>query len=99
VKRGTRVRMSEQLKKRMRGNCTPTKHVRLHDRGLTSTDYDDPNYVCIFCSNDHVEEFGECVGIVEDPVFPQYPHLEVNVRWQPSNLRYGYLPEDLDVVG
>ncbi len=49
----------------------------------------------------HVDEFGECVGVVEDPVDfnndgendPDKIGPEVNVRWKPSNLRYGYLPE------
>ena len=48
---------------------------------------------------DHVEEFGDCVGVVEGPVdcaTSQGP--EVDVRWQPSNLRYGYHPDSLDVV-
>lgn len=40
-------------------------------------------------SDEHVAEFGHCIGIVEslvewvDSIGP-----EVNVRWQPSNLRY-----------
>lgn len=50
-------------------------------------------------SNDcktHVDEFGDCIGIVEDQIDPRYP--EVNVRWQPSKLRYGYDPSGLDIV-
>ncbi len=52
---------------------------------------------------EHIDEFGECVGIVEG--FVNYNNdgendqdkigPELNVRWQPSKLRYGYLPEDL----
>ena len=52
---------------------------------------------------EHVEEFSNCVGIVEDYV--NYNNdgendqnkigPEFNVRWFPSKLRYGYLPEDL----
>jgi hypothetical protein len=50
---------------------------------------------------EHVEEFGHCIGHVEGPV--DYGNgvvgPEVNVRWQPSGLRYAYRPEiDLDVV-
>lgn len=52
---------------------------------------------------DHVGEFGDCVGIVEDLVNynnngendPNKIGPEFNVRWQPSKLRYGYLPEEL----
>ena len=52
---------------------------------------------------DHVDEFGECTGIVEDCVNynnngehdPNKIGPELNVRWQPSKLRYGYLPEYL----
>lgn len=52
---------------------------------------------------DHVDEFGDCTGIVEDLVDynndgennPNKIGPEFNVRWQPSKLRYGYLPEDL----
>ncbi len=42
-------------------------------------------------SKEHVDEFGECEGIVLGPMFPgtiEYP--EVDVRWKPSSLRYGY---------
>ena len=56
---------------------------------------------------DHVEEFGECIGIVEGLVDynegdehhdPRKRGPEVNVRWQPSGLRYGYHPDFLKVV-
>ena len=44
----------------------------------------------------HVEEFGECVGLVEGLTdYGTSRGPEVDVRWQPSNLRYGYLPEEL----
>jgi len=52
---------------------------------------------------EHIEEFGNCIGIVEGYV--NYNNdgendqnkigPEFNVRWNPSKLRYGYLPEDL----
>ncbi len=46
----------------------------------------------------HVREFGGCIGIVEDLVdFGTQKGPEVNVRWQPSNLRYAYHPKDLIV--
>lgn len=37
---------------------------------------------------DHLKEFGTCIGIVQGPTHAGWP--EVDVRWQPSNLRYGY---------
>lgn len=47
-------------------------------------------------SHEHVEEFGDCTGIVIGPMFPDVPEApEVDVRWQPSNLRYGYDPKNL----
>jgi len=44
-------------------------------------------------SEEHVDEFGECEGIVEenstgDPLW-------VDVRWHPSELRYGYHIDNL----
>lgn len=58
-------------------------------------------------SPDHVDEFGACWGRVEGPVDYNSPGTpfdpvklgpEVDVRWQPSNLRYGYDPEHLVVL-
>ncbi len=46
-------------------------------------------------SNDHAIEFGGCEGVVEDRVFPDLTEEqapEVNVRWKPSGLKYGYNP-------
>lgn len=45
---------------------------------------------------EHVEEFGDCVGVVEGPTdYGTSRGPEVDVRWQPSNLRYAYHPEEL----
>jgi hypothetical protein len=55
----------------------------------------------------HIIEFGNCVGIVQG--FIDYHNdgdmldhgkigPEVDVRWQPSNLRYAYMPEELEIV-
>ena len=42
-------------------------------------------------SKEHVEEFGDCEGIVESWMFPDLKDVkDVNVRWKPSGLRYGY---------
>lgn len=55
----------------------------------------------------HVAEFGHCIGIVAGPVDYNAPGAasdpaklgpELDVRWQPSNLRYGYAPEHLVVL-
>lgn len=47
-------------------------------------------------SGEHVDEFGECVGVVQGLLdYGSQQGPEVDVRWQPSNLRYGYLPEEL----
>jgi len=77
MKPGTYVRMSAQLKDKMR-----------------------------VLSGAHIREFGRCVGIVEGPVDwnksgeadPAKLGPAVDVRWQPSNLRYMYDPDDLEVV-
>ena len=53
---------------------------------------------------EHVDEFGDCIGIVEGFVNynndgendPEKIGPELNVRWQPSNLRYGYDVENLE---
>jgi CMP/dCMP kinase len=57
-------------------------------------------------SGEHVAEFGECIGIVDGPTDyneaggadPAKIGPEVNVRWQPFGLRFGYLPEGLQPV-
>lgn len=78
---GTRVRMSEDLKKRLR-----------------------------ISSRAHLKEFGKCVGTVQGltdynnckPGEPGYDAEklgpEVDVRWEPHNLRYAYDPALLEVV-
>ncbi len=85
MKAGTRVKMSETLKAKLRGKCVPGKHLgELMEEGA-----DD----CMLCSTAHLNEFGDCEGIVIGPMYPDWE--EVDVRWQPSNLRYGYHPDDL----
>jgi alkylated DNA repair dioxygenase AlkB len=50
-------------------------------------------------SAEHIEEFGDCTGVVEGPMFPNVQEAEeVDVRWHPSKLRYGYFPKDLEVA-
>lgn len=49
--------------------------------------------------HEHAKEFGDCVGVVEGPMFPgSVAARELDVRWHPSNLRYGYFPEQLEVA-
>ncbi len=43
---------------------------------------------------DHIQEFGDCIGLVVGYMFPDTEEF-VDVRWQPSNLRYGYAISDL----
>lgn len=48
---------------------------------------------------DHEREFGDCVGVVIGPTaYPGMSGPEVDVRWQPSGLRYAYDPADLEAV-
>jgi hypothetical protein len=43
----------------------------------------------------HIAEFGHCIGYVVGPTFPNGEGPEVDVRWLPSMLRYGYHPSEL----
>jgi hypothetical protein len=51
-------------------------------------------------SAEHVEEFGDCSGVVLGPTDYGQGRRgpELDVRWQPSGLRYAYAPEHLEVV-
>jgi len=72
MKKGTRVMMTEEIKRALRENG----------------------------SGEHVDEFGECTGEVIGPMdYGTSKGPEVDVRWHPSNLRYGYHPKHLKVVG
>jgi hypothetical protein len=93
--------MTEATKKRLRSDCLPGKHVgRLDYNGRD----------CSKCSTGHVEEFGHCIGFVEGPLDynnckpgsggydPAKVGPEVDVRWEPSHLRFGYAPNELELV-
>lgn len=41
----------------------------------------------------HIEEFGNCFGLVEN-----LEDSEVNVRWFSSEFRYAYSPDDLEII-
>ena len=59
---------------------------------------------------DHVKEFENCIGIVQcltdyNNCLPNDSSYDVrkvgpewDVRWQPSNLRYAYSEEDLEII-
>ena len=50
-------------------------------------------------SHEHVEEFGECIGIVKGLIdYGTQQGPEVEVYWQPSNLHYAYHPKYLEIV-
>lgn len=49
------------------------------------------------CS-DYVHEFGQCIGIVQGTDNPGVEPADVDVRWQPSNLRYTHLARDLVIA-
>ena len=48
-------------------------------------------------SDDHVEEFGECTGVIDSDVEGRGTVSPViDVRWEPSGLRFGYDPRLLE---
>ena len=92
MKPGDRVRMTESYKTAMRGTC---KHRT------------DEVETCFKCSSDHIDEFGDSIGVIEglldynnkgETHDPSKVGPEFNVRWLPNNLRYGYHPDDLELV-
>lgn len=89
---GDKVRMKGALKDRLYGECTPYNHVA----PTFKPEENMPDDGCLRCSTAHVEKFGNCIGIVIGPTEEGWE--EVDVRWQPSNLRYGHHPDDLEKV-
>lgn len=47
---------------------------------------------------EHTEEFGHCLGVVLGKTFKNEEGPELDVRWFPSLMRYGYHPDDLELV-
>jgi hypothetical protein len=80
---GSYVRMTQELKSAMMSPCL--------ERGFhfEFTSEDD----CICCSIGHIKEFGFCVGKVHSIDFTN----DVTVIWLPSNLKYHYLIEHLEL--
>lgn len=94
MEQGARVRMTTAFKAKMRGRCLPGKHA-----GLRNPDPEMPDEGCMKCSTGHIEEFGECEGVVQGLTdYGSQKGPEVDVRWQPSNLRYAYHPSHLELV-
>lgn len=109
---GTIVKMSDSLKKEMGGPCRLAgKHLGPFDPG-NPNDRNDPGGDCWGprCSWEHVKKFEDCIGVIigwtdynncrlDDPEY-NLGKLgpEVDVRWQPSNLRYCYDPKQLDII-
>jgi hypothetical protein len=99
--------MTEALKSKLQGDCLPGKHVAPRP-GEPPLDPEDVDEGCLHCSTAHIVEFGESVGVVQgltdynhcEPGTPEYDSAkvgpEVDVRWEPHNLRYAYLPGDLE---
>jgi len=88
MKAGTRVVMRDTLKRELMGACTSEGHV-------DGTD----DETCTRCSKAHLAEFGHCVGVVQGPTsYGATSGPEVDVRWEPSGLRYAYRPDQLQVL-
>lgn len=83
LKPGTRVRMSEAFKTRMRGKCG---RLGAHQGPFDPGDplYNGQGGDCYGCSTKHIDESREAP--------------EVDVRWSPNGLRYGYDSVDLVVA-
>ena len=45
---------------------------------------------------DHIEEFGDCEGIVEGPTYPHADCDEVDVKWLPFGTKFAYFPINLE---
>ena len=71
--------------------CCKLKNMKTGDK-VKMSDNLKQNLIESGCK-DHVDEFGECVGIIEDRVWED--ENDFNVRWQPSGLRYMY---DIDTL-
>ncbi len=98
--------MTEAHKIAMCAPCGLTgPHLGPFDPGGPN-DPDDAGGECWGCGRAHVEEFGDCIGIVDGPLdlnnapkddapcdptwIAAFAATFVDVRWQPSGLRYAY---------
>ena len=74
------------------------KELKTGDRVKMSQNFINANLINPNCS-DHIKEFCNCEGVVEDRMFypsmPDFVAPEWNVRWEPSGLKYAYLPSEL----
>ena len=62
IQKGDKVRMTQEFKIRMRGECLPEKHLA----PTFLPEEEMPDDGCTKCSADHIEEFGDLEGIVLD---------------------------------
>ena len=46
---------------------------------------------------EHIKEFGDCIGTIVPKKEPYIDWPEVEVMWEPSGLKYLYLPENLEI--
>lgn len=82
---GSYVKMTKDFKLKMMNPCL--------DRGYHfeySSEED-----CINCSAVHIKEFENSIGKV---IFIDNLYGDLEVRWLPTNLKYLYLPGDLELV-
>ena len=109
MKKGTKVRMTSEFKLALRDKCgIAGQHLGPFENNDAAPGED--MGACYGCSSEHVDEFGECVGIVIGLVDynnvskrhrdydPTKIGPEVDVRWSPSDLRYAYHPHSLEIV-
>lgn len=89
IKVSTKVKMSESLKVKFIGPC-----------GIEHQKWDEEGEFCLACSREHIEEFGDCVGIVDSVLDYNGEVCDGwwNVRWEPSNLCYAYEETDLELI-
>lgn len=90
----------ELLSRELEDKLDNSDEVKLWQQTYASyLDWQRNNTDCLGCSIDHIKEFGDCIGIVIGLVdYGSQQGPEVDVRWQPSNLRYGYHPDLLDKI-
>lgn len=83
IKVGSYVRMTQELKTKMLSPCLERGY---HFEFASEED-------CISCSIGHIKEFGFCVGKVYSIEFG----CDAAVIWLPSNLKYHYSLEHLEL--
>lgn len=85
LKAGTRVRLSAAGYAALLAGHKQNAHI---DRAIRAAGGDPGRWP--------TAEFKNCIGVVLGPVMPGWE--EVDVRWEPSGLKYGYHPDHLEIV-